>query len=619
MTVRLTENAQSATQDVDFCEIPGTTNTPVGDTSSATNSPGTAFYYNGVVNSDPDAQNPTRPGAARFRQDYKPGTGITPDINGNNPGGEPDNADNTDRQTDDIFFSDYNTNPSGQDFARFRPNSSGQFRFGAVGLQPGGADILAFVDTQTPEEPSSFPPTRSTSEAVFTTGQLTFTNGGAAGSKEAAEAVTDLDAEPETDAAVVGTTQFFTALMTNNTGQTVAGVAPQVRVISGPNSSPLNQVRADCGPSSNNGVSSCAFQGRMTGTDTLVVFVNRTGGTSGPDSNEAQDTITRITTPVANQNPAAAYRVDLQPDTTTTTAGQPATFTAVITDANDVPVQGVVVSFTKTGPGNFAGGGSTATVTTGSTGRASVAVTSTAASAGQTQTITATIPINSTSCGQAGGSCTDTSTNTLVAGRSPTPTPSVTPSRSATPTATVSPTGTPSNTCRTVDVTVTTRTINATGLASVTAFGARPGSTVDLQGYSQDHFGSQGFFNDPTPVDRTGTADSSGSVTFSDLRPASNTRLRARMAGCTYTGNTDVIEVRAQETLTVQRTGARSYTFSGRSIPARPGGLIVSLYRITGLTFPPRDTNVRDEFVVKTGRDAQNAPGRSNVRSLLIF
>ncbi|MFN2523707.1 MAG: hypothetical protein ABR614_10415 [Mycobacteriales bacterium] len=190
----------------------------------------------------------------------------------------------------------------------------------------------------------------------------------------------------------------------------------------------------------------------------------------------------------------------------------------------------------------------------------------------------------------------------------------------------------------------------------MTAFGARPGSTVDLQGYSQDHFGSQGFFNDPTPVDRTGTADSSGSVTFSDLRPASNTRLRARMAGCTYTGNTDVIEVRAQETLTVQRTGARSYTFSGRSIPARPGGLIVSLYRITGqacaagvepsrcpgetfigqaravalgqngeglysirITFPPRDTNVRDEFVVKTGRDAQNAPGRSNVRSLLIF
>jgi hypothetical protein len=37
------------------------------------------------------------------------------------------------------------------------------------------------------------------------------------------------------------------------------------------------------------------------------------------------------------------------------------------------------------------------------------------------------------------------------------------------------------------------------------------------------------------------------------------------------------------------------------------------------ITFPPADQNVRDEFVVKTGRDAQNAPGRSNVRSLAIF
>jgi len=106
----------------------------------------------------------------------------------------------------------------------------------------------------------------------------------------------------------------------------------------------------------------------------------------------------------------------------------------------------------------------------------------------------------------------------------------------------------------------------------------------------------------------------------------------------------------------VRRTGTRAYTFSGRSIPAREGGLIVSLYRIVGspcaagveprncpgevfvtqaraigrgipgeglysirVTFPARDQNVRDEFVVKTGRDAQNAPGRSNARSLIIF
>ena len=43
-----------------------------------------------------------------------------------------------------------------------------------------------------------------------------------------------------------------------------------------------------------------------------------------------------------------------------------------------------------------------------------------------------------------------------------------------------------------------------------------------------------------------------------------------------------MINVRAQETLQVTRISTRTYTFSGRSIPARPGGLIVSLYRIVG-------------------------------------
>jgi hypothetical protein len=206
-----------------------------------------------------------------------------------------------------------------------------------------------------------------------------------------------------------------------------------------------------------------------------------------------------------------------------------------------------------------------------------------------------------------------------------------------------------------VTVTVNTKTINATGRASVTVTGATPTATIELQGYSQNHEGTNDFANDPTKVDRSGQADSNGAITFNDLKPASNTRVRARQAGCAY-GNTAVIEVRAQETLEVKRVGLRKYTFSGRSIPARPGGLIVSLYRITGnacpagvepsqcsgetflgqsraaalgspgeglysitITFPSKDSNVRDEFVVKTGRDAQNAPGRSNVRSLLIY
>ena len=78
--------------------------------------------------------------------------------------------------------------------------------------------------------------------------------------------------------------------------------------------------------------------------------------------------------------------------------------------------------------------------------------------------------------------------------------------------------------------------------------------------------------------------------------------------------------------------------FSGDSLPARPGGLIVSLYRVTAegrqvLTSQTRadDRNGqwrierrftgsgRFGFVVRTGQDLQNAPGTSNVRSTLVF
>ena len=82
----------------------------------------------------------------------------------------------------------------------------------------------------------------------------------------------------------------------------------------------------------------------------------------------------------------------------------------------------------------------------------------------------------------------------------------------------------------------------------------------------------------------------------------------------------------------------RDYTFSGRLLPARPGGLIASLYRVTAdgsqilaaqtranasdgtYTIARRFTGSgRFSFVVRTGQDLQNAPGSSNARSLLVF
>lgn len=204
---------------------------------------------------------------------------------------------------------------------------------------------------------------------------------------------------------------------------------------------------------------------------------------------------------------------------------------------------------------------------------------------------------------------------------------------------------------------VNTPTINASGRASVTVTGARPGRKVELQGYSQRHDGTAGFADDPTPTDRSGIADDRGWITFDDLRLGSNTRVRARHAGCQSDPNdrTAVVNVRAQQSLTVTRDRSRTYTFSGRSMPARPGGLIVSLYRIVGSpcaagvesrrcpgevligqaratplgapdqglyritkTFPAQDAGQRVQLVIKTNRDAQNAPGRSNTRPLLI-
>ena len=173
----------------------------------------------------------------------------------------------------------------------------------------------------------------------------------------------------------------------------------------------------------------------------------------------------------------------------------------------------------------------------------------------------------------------------------------------------------------------------------MTVTGGTANGQIELQGYSQNHYGTANFNNDPTPIDRTVTAGSDGSATISDLRPASNTRIRARVKGCAFGTNAlgSVINVRTQLTLAAKRTALRTIVISGGSIPARPGGLIVGLYRdgvlIPGgqarasqtsgqysitLKFPASDQGKRINLNARTGQDAQNAPGQSNTRSLLI-
>ena len=135
--------------------------------------------------------------------------------------------------------------------------------------------------------------------------------------------------------------------------------------------------------------------------------------------------------------------------------------------------------------------------------------------------------------------------------------------------------------------------------------------------------------------------------------------------GCTFSNTSPdqsagaVISVRTTLFLEVRRLKARSFRFSIDSLPAREGGLIVGIYRVTGGTCTagveprrcageqlvgqarvngvfgegsvvintplanPNDPEraypqAREQFVLKTGKDAQNAPGRSNVRDLAL-
>ncbi|MEX2291941.1 MAG: PA domain-containing protein [Mycobacteriales bacterium] len=207
------------------------------------------------------------------------------------------------------------------------------------------------------------------------------------------------------------------------------------------------------------------------------------------------------------------------------------------------------------------------------------------------------------------------------------------PSASATPTPTSTPHGDPAPSplpCATTTTTLQTSTIVATGSAEVTVRTAA-GSAVELWAYTRPSSTFQRV--------RTGTADADGLARFT-VRPPANTRLYGVQPGCDIdvAGQSVVLNVRTALSLFVQRNGTRDYTFTGDSLPARRGGLIVSLYRVTTdgrqvLTAQTRADAANGQwridrrftgtgrfgFVVRTGQDLQNAPGSSNVRSLLVY
>lgn len=203
------------------------------------------------------------------------------------------------------------------------------------------------------------------------------------------------------------------------------------------------------------------------------------------------------------------------------------------------------------------------------------------------------------------------------------------------PTPTPSPVQTPHQDCRAgAQVTLDASTITATGSATVTVKEI-PDTVVDLFAYTRPSTEYRLIRSAPTNAD---------GIAMFTIRPPANTRLKAaqREEDCTDpafgTEPSLVLNVRTALTLTAARSGARDYSFAGDSLPARPGGLIVSLYRITDsgsqvLTAQARADAENGEWIInrvftgtgrfgfaaRTGQDLQNAPGVSNTRSTLIY
>ncbi len=529
-TVRLTELPEGPSQDVDFCTTPETTPPASG-----------ATYTNAGTAVGPLAT----PGST---QSYAPGPSVTPNparpASGGNPDVAADAAGAAPSQTPN------SNNPTGVDVAQYG-YSGGVVRIGVAGLTAGGARVEAFLDRNSNG-------TADTGE-LLTEGRATFSNGGLPGSDAAVEAVRSLDAEPEAASAQQGATTTIPVTLRNGSGDVVAGVTPLLRVGSGPNAAPADQVRSGCGESSNAGVATCTFGGTRTGTDTLQVWVQQAGGTVGPDPSEPQDEITRTTT-LAPVDASLARFVELTPSAATTVSGQTRSFRATVTAATGAAVRRAALTATEVGPGQLA---ATALVTD-DTGVATATVLTTAGEAGTQIVKVALDEPSRTQCTQArgagtgatsgtpAGTCSDSSTHTVAAAPSPPP---------STATATVRPV-----------VTLERSTITSQEGVGVRAT-TFPGAIVELHAYSRP--------STRYVVVRRGVATQDGTIGF-QVGPSGNTRLFVRTTRVDGSGRQDsesvVLTVRTSINLKVVRTGVRTYRFTGSTLPKRSGQLVTVFY-----------------------------------------
>lgn len=154
-----------------------------------------------------------------------------------------------------------------------------------------------------------------------------------------------------------------------------------------------------------------------------------------------------------------------------------------------------------------------------------------------------------------------------------------------------------------------------------------PGNELALMAYTRPR-------TEYTTV-RTATADQDGRATFT-VAPRGNTRLFVRSTD--DNGSTDsrsiVIKVASRISLRVERTGTRTYRFTGSATPARPGQVVRITYRkdsgqveatrakagskgVFSVVRTFSGTGTLD-FTARTSTDITNAGGTSPVRRTTV-
>ncbi|MCW2572360.1 MAG: Sortase, partial [Frankiales bacterium] len=152
---------------------------------------------------------------------------------------------------------------------------------------------------------------------------------------------------------------------------------------------------------------------------------------------------------------------------------------------------------------------------------------------------------------------------------SPSPTNSPSPSNSPSPTPSAS-----SNVPTAGMLTTTTPEIEPTRTGLLQASGLTAGALYELRCYSRP--------STTYVTARTATVSATGSTLAFSITPGTNTRCYLRpQSNDAVSSNSVVVNVRTTLSLTMVRTGLRTYLFQGRTLPRRSGQLI-TVYRIVG-------------------------------------